>query len=176
MVDEWLVRGDLWTDLEEELLFWKTFGNICIIFLFLFLLLKIGYAIKDFMALKAMIQDYERYHHNFSYLRFFQGECQTYDGLYIDRIWLFTDKELEKSPYVIHYLFPEMEENTDYYPGISKDDIDKLKKDETALKAIQKSVIMMQNFWERGGSKRPKDIKMIKDFLKIMDLEELLEP
>ena len=41
MVDEWLIRGDLWTGMEEEILIWKTIsftlmGGFLFYFLFRF--------------------------------------------------------------------------------------------------------------------------------------------
>lgn len=172
-MEEWVVRGDLWTGLEEELIFWRMFGHVCLWCILIIILLRFLYALKDAIDLRHLEKDYEKYHYNFSYPRFFKGECRTYDGLYIDRIWLFTDKELEKNPHVIHYLFPEKKEEAIFYPFVTQEDIDALKGDPQALKAIQKSVEMMEGFWKRGGTKRTKDVKMMKNFLIWMGLETM---
>jgi hypothetical protein len=162
--------GDLWTGMEEEILIWKTISFTFMGGFLFYFLLRIIFDVKDFFELKEMEKDAWRYHANFSYERFFHGECKTYDGLFIDRIWLFSDRELEKNPHVMHYLFPQGEKEAIFYPYVTEEDIEKLKNDPEVIKAVIKSRDLIYDFWERGGSKRNLDVKMMNDFLTKMEI------
>lgn len=136
-----------------------------LLLLFMILLSITFFTVWDAIEERKMIKEMEKYHALFSFPKFFKGECRTYDGLFIDRIWMFSDKELNKSPHVMHYLFPREEKESGYYPFLTDDDVKKILSDGELLGAVKKSAWIINDFWQRGGIIRARDVSDVFFFL-----------